>query len=85
MAWSTVHENGLPVNIQTGREYNDCNGDRTVEVLMEYDESDKMLVMGALNATINEWAGLVWFETEQIWNRQPRPNLNIGSGYMASN
>lgn len=54
-----VHENGLPVNIQTGREYNDCNGDRTVEVLMEYDESDKMLVMGALNATINEWAGLV--------------------------
>lgn len=33
--------------------------DRTVEVLMEYDESDKMLVMGALNATINEWAGLV--------------------------
>ncbi len=34
-------------------------GDRMVEVLMEYDESDKMLVMGALNATINEWAGLV--------------------------
>ncbi len=58
-AWlEAVHENGLPVNIQTGREY-DCNGDRTVEVLMEYDESDKMLVMGALNATINEWAGLV--------------------------
>ena len=52
-AWlEAVHENGLPVN-------NDCNGDRTVEVLMEYDESDKMLVMGALNATINEWAGLV--------------------------
>ena len=24
-----------------------------------HDESDKMLVMGALNATINEWAGLV--------------------------
>lgn len=46
-AWlEAVHENGLPVNIQTGREYNDCNGDRTVEVLMEYDESDKMLVMG---------------------------------------
>ena len=35
-AWlEAVHENGLPVNIQTGREYNDCNGDRTVEVLME--------------------------------------------------
>lgn len=34
-------------------------GDRMVEVLMEYDESDKMLVMGVLNATINEWAGLV--------------------------
>ena len=59
-AWlEAVHENDLPVNIQTGREYNDCNGDRTVKVLMEYDESDKMLVMGALNATINEWAGLV--------------------------
>ena len=25
------------------------------------------------------------FKSEQIWNRQPRPNLNIGSGYMASN
>ena len=59
-AWlEAVHENDFPVNIQTGREYNDCNGDRTVEVFMEYDESDKMLVMGALNATINEWAGLV--------------------------
>ncbi len=58
-AWlEAVHENDLPVNIQTGREFNDC-GNRTVEVLMEYDESDKMLVMGALNATINEWAGLV--------------------------
>lgn len=34
-AWlEAVHENGLPVNIQTGREYNNCNGDRTVEVLM---------------------------------------------------
>jgi hypothetical protein len=33
-AWlEAVHENGLPVNIQTGREYNDCNGDRTVEVV----------------------------------------------------
>lgn len=59
-AWiEQVHENDLPVNIQIGREFNDCNGDRTVEVLMEYDKSDKMLVMGALNATINEWAGLV--------------------------
>ena len=59
-AWfEAVHENDRPVNIQTGKEFDDCNGDRTVEVLMEYDESDKMLVMEALNATINEWAGLV--------------------------
>lgn len=59
-AWlGAVHENDLPVNIQTGKEFDDCNGDRMMEVLMEYDESDKMLVMGALNATINEWAGLV--------------------------
>lgn len=59
-AWlEAVHENDLPVNIQTGREFNDCNGARTVEVLMEYDENDKMLVMGALNATIDEWTGLV--------------------------
>ena len=59
-AWfEAVHENDLPVNIQTGKEFDDCNGDRTVEVLMEYDEIDKMLVMEALNATINEWAGLV--------------------------
>lgn len=59
-AWlEAVHENDLPVNIQTGKEFDDCNGYRTVEVLMGYDESDKMLVMGALNATINEWAGLV--------------------------
>lgn len=40
-AWlEAVHENGLPVNIQTGREYNDCNGDRTVEVLMEYVDTN---------------------------------------------
>ena len=46
-AWlEAVHENGLPVNIQTGREYNNCNGDRTVEVLMEYDEVTRCLLWG---------------------------------------
>lgn len=46
-AWlEAVHENGLPVNIQTGREYNDCNGDRTVRYLWSMTKVTRCLLWG---------------------------------------
>ena len=46
-AWlGAVHENDLPVNIQTGKEFDDCNGDRMVEVLMEYTKVTRCLLWG---------------------------------------
>lgn len=54
-----VHEKDLPVNIQTGRTTIDGNGDRMVEILMEYEPEDKDLIYRSLEETTNTWAGLV--------------------------
>ena len=46
-AWlGAVHENDLPVNIQTGKEFDDCNGDRMVECLWSMTKVTRCLLWG---------------------------------------
>lgn len=54
-----VHDKALPVNIHTGKTFSDCNGDRMVDVIMEYDPDDKYLIDRALEDVTDLWAGVL--------------------------
>lgn len=55
----TVHEDDVPMNITTGASSVDCNGDRQVDVLLEYDDKDAALINAVISNTINIAFGLI--------------------------
>lgn len=58
-----VHEENLPVNIETGPKHIDCNGDKQIDVLLEYEEKDADCVNEALTRAVNEAANLITAES----------------------
>ena len=52
-----IQEENLPIKIEFGEEEVDCNGDKQVDVLLEYDDPD--LVNDVLTDTINLTYNLV--------------------------
>lgn len=52
-----IQEENLPIKIEFGEEEVDCNGDKQVDVLLEYDDPD--LVNDVLTDTINMTYNLV--------------------------
>lgn len=48
-----VHEEAVPVNVEIGSRHVDANGDTQVDVLLEYEESDKECVNEAMARAIN--------------------------------
>lgn len=52
-----IQEENLPIKVEFGEEEVDCNGDKQVDVLLEYDDPD--LVNVILTDTINETFNLV--------------------------
>ena len=52
-----IQEENLPIKIEFGEEEVDCNGDKQVDVLLEYDDPD--LVNDVLTDTINKTYNLV--------------------------
>ena len=52
-----IQEESLPIKIEFGEEEVDCNGDKQVDVLLEYDDPD--LVNDVLTDTINMTYNLV--------------------------
>lgn len=54
---SKVHEDNLPFSIQEGNEHVDGNGDRQVDILVDYD--DPMLLSQVLDDVINKTYNLV--------------------------
>lgn len=56
---NVVQEDGIPVDITTGDSFTDPNGDKMVDVLLEYDDKDDDLIESVLCNTINTTFGLV--------------------------
>lgn len=52
-----IQEENFPIKIEFGEEEVDCNGDKQVDVLLEYDDPD--LVNDVLTDTINLTYNLV--------------------------
>lgn len=50
-----IQEENLPIKIEFGEEEVDCNGDKQVDVLLEYDDPDLMndVLTDLINVTFN--------------------------------
>lgn len=48
-----VHEEDIPLNIEVGDEMCDDNGDRTVDILLEYDIENSPIVNETICRAIN--------------------------------
>lgn len=46
-----IYEDNLPIEVHTGNEHTDGNGDRQVDILLEYEDAD--LVSDVLDDSIN--------------------------------
>lgn len=55
-----VHEEVVPVNVNTGAEWKEENGSTMIDVLLEFDEVDEAIINQALNKAVNE--SIVLFE-----------------------
>lgn len=49
-----VHEESIPVNVNTGIERKELNGGTMIDVLLEYDESDEVIINQILNEVVND-------------------------------
>lgn len=56
---NVVSEDDIPVDITTGDSFTDPNGDKMVDVLLEYDDKDDDLIESVLCNTINTTFGLI--------------------------
>ncbi len=54
-----VHEDNIPVNVTTGKHLVDYNGDKQVDVLLEYDDKDSELINKVMCNSINTTFGLI--------------------------
>lgn len=54
-----VHEENIPVNITTGKSFIDYNGDKQVDVFMEYDDKNATLINEVICNSINSTFGLI--------------------------
>jgi hypothetical protein len=49
-----VHEEVIPVNVNTGMEWKEPNGETMIDMLLEFDESDETIINQALNKAVND-------------------------------
>lgn len=54
-----VHEENIPVNITTGKSFIDYNGDKQIDVFMEYDDKNATLIDEVICNSINTTFGLI--------------------------
>jgi hypothetical protein len=49
-----VHEEAIPVNVNTGMEWKEPNGGTTIDILLEFEETDEATINTALNKAVND-------------------------------
>lgn len=49
-----VHEEAIPVNVNTGMEWKEPNGGTMIDILLEFEETDEATINTALNKAVND-------------------------------